>query len=116
MEVNVISAAMPNLKDPRAVTMYGGDCSSAVWRRTVALRIRAVLAIAVEEEVDVLILGAFGCGAFRNDAHAVASIFAKLLMSSQFAGAFSDVIFAIVEPKAMRDSGNIAIFRDVFCR
>ena len=30
MEVNVISAAMPNLKDPRAVTMYGGDCSSAV--------------------------------------------------------------------------------------
>ena len=80
-----------------------------------ALRIRAVLAIAVEEEVDVLILGAFGCGAFHNDAHAVASIFAKLLMSSQFAGAFSDVIFAIVEPEAMRDSGNIAIFRDVLC-
>ena len=36
-------------------------------------------------------------------------------LSSQFAGAFSDVIFAIVEPEAMRDSGNIAIFRDVLC-
>ena len=113
IEVNVISAAMPNLADPQVSAIYGGDCSSALWRQTVTLSIRAVLAVAVEEEVDVLILGAFGCGAFRNDARTVASIFKRLLMSFEFAGAFSDVIFAIVERDDARDGGNIAIFREV---
>ena len=33
--------------------------------------------------------------------------------ASVFAGAFSDVIFAIVERDDARDGGNIAIFREV---
>ena len=36
-------------------------------------------------------------------------------MSFEFAGAFSDVIFAIVERDDARDGGNIAIFREVLC-
>lgn len=61
-----------------------------------ALRRRAelVLAIAVKENVDQIVLGAWGCGVFRNDPTFVATVFAELL-SDPFAGAFSEVAFAV---------------------
>ena len=60
-------------------------------------RMRSVLNAAVHEGVEVLVLGAFGCGAFCNDGSTVARLFSQVLKSGEFAGAFSHVIFAILE-------------------
>merc|ERR1740123_1973060 len=57
--------------------------------------IRTVLHIAAIKGHDALVLGAFGCGYFRNPADQVADTFAELL-SGEFQGVFSQVLFAIL--------------------
>ena len=58
-------------------------------------RIRFVLDIAKENQVNVLILGAYGCGVFGQNAEEVAGIFREYLFSSH--RCFDKVIFAIPE-------------------
>ena len=63
---------------------------------TLQRRAEFVLAIAAERGVRRLVLGAWGCGVFRNDPREVAATFAALLRKpGRFAGAFDEVIFAI---------------------
>lgn len=63
---------------------------------TLRRRAEMVLAIAAAGLVDRLILGAWGCGVFRNDPAMVAAAFADLLLGAgRFAGVFSAVVFAI---------------------
>ena len=64
------------------------------------LRRRAafLLAIAAEHGVRRLVLGAWGCGVFRNDPNVVANIFRELLCGAgQFSRTFDEVIFAIYD-------------------
>lgn len=58
-------------------------------------RIRNILEVAMSNEVDILILGAFGCGAFRNDPDLMAKAFADLLVGEKYAEFFEKVFFAI---------------------
>jgi uncharacterized protein (TIGR02452 family) len=65
-----------------------------------ALRRRAelVLSIASAHQVSHLVLGAWGCGVFRNDPRVVASMFADLLHPpGEFAGVFPGVTFAVLD-------------------
>ncbi|ROO84690.1 uncharacterized protein (TIGR02452 family) [Actinocorallia herbida] len=63
------------------------------------LRLRAakVLSLAASEGHDTLVLGAWGCGVFRNDPAEVADIWAGLL-EGPFAGAFAHVTMAVFDP------------------
>ena len=63
----------------------------ALWRRA-----EMVLQIAAAHEVDRLVLGAWGCGVFRNDPEMVAAIFAELLRG-KFMGVFTEVAFAVYD-------------------
>ena len=45
-------------------------------------RITGMLKVAAHLGYEVLILGAFGCGAFANDAHVVSDLFYKVLKES----------------------------------
>jgi uncharacterized protein (TIGR02452 family) len=64
-------------------------------RSTLERRTRHVLAIAREHGHRCLVLGAWGCGVFRNDPHEVAAVFAEALEDATFTGAFDRVVFAI---------------------
>ena len=65
---------------------------------TLQRRAGQVLAIAAAHEVDRLILGAWGCGVFRNDPRMVARIFVELLKPpGKFAGVFNEVAFAVFD-------------------
>ena len=57
-------------------------------------RIGHVLAVAAEQRHETLVLGAWGCGVFRNDPAAVAGYFADAL-AGPFAGVFREVVFAV---------------------
>lgn len=59
-------------------------------------RIAKILSVAQSKGHDSLILGAWGCGAFGNDGHQVAELFHRAL-TVDFAGAFKEVTFAIVD-------------------
>jgi len=57
-----------------------------------------VLAVAQAHECEHLILGAWGCGVFKNDPEEVASVFAELLPDDgPFANAFRTIVFAVLD-------------------
>lgn len=58
-------------------------------------RIKNILEVAMSKNVDCLILGAFGCGAFHNDPNLMAKAFADVLIHEQYATYFEKVVFAI---------------------
>ena len=75
-------------------------------------RIRRILEVAYREGKKDLVLGAFGCGVFRNDAKMVAAIFKELLRGEKacFVKCFERVVFAIYDPKGY----CLRAFQEVF--
>lgn len=59
-------------------------------------RCRKVLAVAAAEGHDALVLGAWGCGVFRNPPGVVARLFGDWLRG-EFAGVFRAVSFAVLD-------------------
>ncbi|WP_030965067.1 TIGR02452 family protein [Streptomyces sp. NRRL S-378] len=62
-----------------------------------ARRAELVLEVAALHQYRQLVLGAWGCGVFRNDPAVVAEAFRGLL-TTRFAGTFERVVFAILDP------------------
>jgi uncharacterized protein (TIGR02452 family) len=79
---------------------------------TLEARAAKVLAVAADRGHRTLILGAWGCGAFRNDPRVMADIWARWLLHSAFGGAFDRVVFAIYR-RGGRDHSHSA-FADRF--
>jgi uncharacterized protein (TIGR02452 family) len=72
-----------------------------------------LLSLAVHHQCDALILGAWGCGVFRNQPSLVAQMFADLLLpSGQFYGRFKSVIFSIFANS--QESENLTEFNKRF--
>lgn len=60
-------------------------------------KIRTIFRLAISNGNDALVLGAFGCGAFRNPPEHMAEIFGEVLDESEFRHAFRKVVFAIID-------------------
>ena len=75
-------------------------------------RIRNILEVAAANDVDILVLGAFGCGAFNNPPDLVAETFHQLLIDMGYGKYFRRVIFAIKGREG--DNPNMTAFQNVF--
>lgn len=76
-------------------------------------RTELLLAMARHRQQQVLILGAWGCGVFRNDPQVIANIFFEALIhNALFKGAFKRVVFAI--PGFSKSSQNLSVFEKTF--
>jgi uncharacterized protein (TIGR02452 family) len=95
---SVITAPAPNAGE---VLRREPDAAPQV-RATLAARAGKVLAVAAHRGHHTLVLGAWGCGVFRNDPTHVAGVFADLLDGPGFAGAFDRVVFAVYDRSAGR--------------
>lgn len=82
---DVIVAAAPNKGAAQKYQNVSDDVCDAVMRH----RIRMVLAVAEKEKVKTLILGAFGCGVFKNDPETVARIFREELRGRPYRAVFA---------------------------
>ncbi len=60
-------------------------------------RIRGMLTVAAHENYRHLILGAFGCGVYGNDAKIVAKLFYKAIISFSFAGKPAEALFDSID-------------------
>jgi uncharacterized protein (TIGR02452 family) len=61
-------------------------------------RANKLLALCAHKQHTTLILGAWGCGVFRNDPEEIAELF-KEALSTRFAGQFKRVVFAVYTNK-----------------
>lgn len=100
--VNVITSAAPHLS-------YGESVDEDRLFRILTSRIEKILQVAKKEAAEVLILGAFGCGAFRNPPRLVATAFKKLLAKYHF----ETVEFAVFDREEKPDN-NFHTFERVF--
>ncbi|MCI0456238.1 MAG: TIGR02452 family protein [Gemmataceae bacterium] len=80
-----------------------------------ALRKRAeyVLALAAHHKHGTLVLGAWGCGVFRNDPALVAQVFADHLGGGgAWSGRFQRIVFSVLDTSAQQET--VEAFRRVF--
>lgn len=74
-------------------------------------RILNILEVAIANDVDSIVLGAFGCGAFNNPPGLVAEAFYRVLVENQYRNYFRRIVFAI--KKNDRENSNLQAFRMV---
>ena len=103
---DVITCAAPYLAET-SFAKIGMDKYCETMRR----RIANIIETAKSAQADVLVLGAFGCGAFANPPETVAKLFYEQLIEQDKAAFFERVVFAIKKSGA---DENLRIFRDVF--
>ena len=97
--LDVITCAAPNLRERPSNRMNSGDgdahveISAADLQALHERRLRRILDVAAANGAEALVLGAFGCGAFRNDPKVVAA--AARTVVSDYLHAFRAIEFAV---------------------
>ena len=104
---SVITAPAPNAGEVLARDPGAGPRIEAALRHRAGI----VLALARWKGHRTLLLGAWGCGVFRNDPAMVSDAFGAWLTSDTFAGAFDHVTFAVFD----RTKRVHAAFAERFC-
>ena len=114
--VDVLTCAAPNLRERPGNAMNPGDgdrpidISADKLQRLHEKRLRRVADIAVENGAEVLILGAFGCGAFRNPPEIVAQAMKNVVEEYRYC--FTTIEMAVY--CSPRDDTNYRVFAEVF--
>ena len=115
-EVDVLTCAAPNLRDQDIYDPYSdhsggsGSISTEDLQKLIEKRVRRIYEVAAYEENEVLILGAFGCGAFRNPPELVAEVFRKV--TEEYQHSFETIEFAIF--CSSYETENYQAFRKAF--
>lgn len=99
---------------PNAGVIAGTDPAGlAAVPDLLAARAARVLAVAAHHRRRSLVLGAWGCGVFRNDPAQVAAAFRRNLTGDgRFADAFERIVFAVLDKAPGRP--NLTAFRAAF--
>lgn len=100
---DVITVAAPNKNGAFNGESFDERKNSRILRS----RIEFLLDVAKSENVETLILGAFGCGVFSQDPLEVAETFKDVLKEKPF----KNVIFAV---QKLKNLTNYLIFKEVF--
>ena len=113
-KVDVMTCAAPNLRVRPYNSMNPGTGTAVkvTDRELLELhkkRARHMMHAAADNHADILVLGAFGCGAFQNNPEIVARAYKEIL--PEFKGTFRKIEFAVY--CTPRDSRNFDVFRRI---
>lgn len=100
--IDVITSAAVNC----SAIPYNGKVKSYI-HNVMYGRIKQILCIAAINRVDTLVLGAFGCGVFKNNVSDIAGIFQHILIQENYKKYFKHITFAITD-------GNMSKNYDAF--
>ena len=109
---NVCAIAVAAYKDPK---LKNSRTLEDKFAANTQKKIENSFAIAHHHKHDCLVLSALGCGAFKNPAGHIASIFKSVIL--QYAGFFNIIYFAIVDDhnadNKINQQGNFLPFREL---
>lgn len=113
--VNILTCAAPNLRErpSNAMNPHAGDKATKITptelEKLLTKRIRRIFEIAVANGNEVLILGAFGCGAFRNPPEIVANVFNTVMQD--YLCYFDTIEYAVYHTE--REVANYEAFKRI---
>lgn len=116
--VNILTCAAPNLRERPSNEMnpHAGDkevkITPAELEKLLTKRIRRIFEITVANGNEVLILGAFGCGAFRNPPEIVAKVFNTVMQD--YITCFDAIEYAVYHSE--REIENYEVFKRIIKR
>ncbi len=91
-QVDVITCAAPYIANRKYT-------NKTVLKELFKSRIKNIFESAIDNYVDVLVLGAFGCGAFKNPPAVVAKAFHEVIEEDNYKNCFKHILFAIKRGK-----------------
>lgn len=104
-DVDVITCAAPYLAKIK-------HTNRAALLLLLKSRVKNIIEAARDNKVDYLVLGAFGCGAFKNPPLVVAEAFRQIIDEQKYRKDFKHIVFAI-KPTG-EDCPNLTAFNNVF--
>lgn len=104
---DIICSAALNLRDNSKYKL-----SDRAFIEVTKKKIKSMLKILIKENKRIIILGAYGCGAYRNNPHIVSEIFYYYLVTKKYYTHFDKIIFAILDTK--KEDNNYMIFWEKF--
>jgi uncharacterized protein (TIGR02452 family) len=107
VKADIITAAAPLFLQHHGASKDKYDYD--VYVTILENRIKKILQVSNNYNLDTLILGAFGCGAFGNDPELVSSIFSNLLQTTPISA--EKIVFAVPN----MDS-NYSVFKEIIER
>lgn len=117
-DVDVITCAAPNLRDVPSNMMNPNAGSSRAkitydgLKELLRKRVGRIFEVAIMCKTEVLILGAFGCGAFRNPPELVAEVFAEY--TGKYKDCFDVIEYAVFHVE--HECANYEAFKGVMKR
>lgn len=111
VQVSIVSAAAPNLSFAQTPEVH----DDALVYNTIKTILLAP--IQQNENIQVIVLGAWGCGAFGGDPSRISDLFCHALFNDKLGRLYEEVLFAIPAQSAT-DSNWCAFFQTVskYCR
>lgn len=107
--VSILTSPAPNAGAIAKNEPQKADQIENVFRE----RMSKALALFAAKQCDALVLGAWGCGVFRNDSNMVAKLFGELLNAPGcFADRFKYVLFSVLDSSPQE--GTYSAFRETF--
>lgn len=91
-QVDVITCAAPYIANRKYT-------NKTALKELFKSRIKNIFESAIDNDVDVLVLGAFGCGAFKNPSAVVAKAFHEVIEEYNYKNCFKHILFAIKRGK-----------------
>lgn len=101
---DVISCAAPNRNQPE---------SKNGWENETKRRMRNIFRAAYINDRDSLVLGAWGCGVFKNPPEEIAKWWHEIIFESEFRDRFKKIVFAVLNDKNSV-SNNYKVFKKEF--
>lgn len=108
---DVVTIAALNLNTEHYA--YGNNVDEEYYEKTTKNKIILMLSLAIKNKIDNIILGAWGCGVFKNDPEKMSNYFYDILLREGYANYFSNVVFAIINDHNSV-ANNYIIFKNKF--
>lgn len=105
---DVITCAAPN----KGAALRNGVKHSEV-DRVMSRRLEQILRVAIDNERRTLVLGAFGCGVFKNDINYVALLIKKLLFFEGYSKYFDNIILPTVKLNCREYNAFVSTFNGI---
>lgn len=105
--VDIISASAPYFKEKLPEREHDVSIKNLYVKR-----IKNIFETAIDNEVEALVMGTFGCGAFNNFSSTVAKAFDEVLSEDRYKTAFKHITFAIRD--RYKPCDNLAAFEEIF--